>query len=115
MTAAEICQKYNQSNNKREMIKVLADMESCSKEDIIELLEHNGCEIVRETRGRKSNNSKADQKKAVMPDIVREALAEKMDRIDQRIKELEPFKREYEKLESQYKEIAEFLCGVGNG
>ena len=112
MIANEICQKYNQSNNKREMIKVLADMESCSKEDIIELLEHNGCEIVKETRGRKPNVSKTTkQKKEVMPDVVREALTEKMDKIDMRIKELQPYKKEFDELEKKYEELAQYLCG----
>ena len=110
MVASEICKKYNESNNKREMIKVLADMESCTKEDIIELLVHNGCEIVRETRGRKAKASVVEQVKEPMPDIVREALAEKMDKIDQRIKELEPVKRELEELEKKYKQLANYLC-----
>ena len=110
MVASEICKKYNESNNKREMIKVLADMESCTKEDIIELLEYNGCEIVRETRGRKAKSSAVEQVKEPMPDVIREALAEKMDKIDQRIKELEPVKNEYDRLVEQYKLLAQYLC-----
>lgn len=112
MIAKDICRRYNESADKVEMIQILADTEECTKQDIIELLKSNGCEIPAERkRGRKKKSQKMEQ----MPDIVREALAEKMEKLDQRIKELEPYKKEFDKLESQYKEIADYLCEAGNG
>lgn len=101
MIAKDICRKYNESADKSEMIQVLADLEGCTKRDIIELLKANGCEIPQKClRGKKS----------IMPDVVKEALCEKMEKIDSRIKELEPYRQELESLERQYQEIANYLC-----
>lgn len=103
MIAKDICRKYNESADKAEMIQVLADLEGCTKRDIIELLKANGCDIPPKfLRGKK---------KSIMPDVVKEALCEKMEKIDCRIKELEPYRQELESLERQYQEIATYLCG----
>ena len=106
MSAKEICRKYNESADKVEMIQILAEVNVCTKRDIIELLKNNGCEVPEECLSGKKKSAKKNQ----MPDVVKEALAEKMDRIDKRIKELEPYKQEYDELERNYKEIANYLC-----
>ena len=108
MKANEVCRKYDESADKAEMIRVLADMNECTKQDIIELLESNGRVVpASRKRGRKKTPKLVN---GPMPDVIREALAEKMDKIDQRIKELEPVKREYDELQSQYKLLAQYLC-----
>ena len=108
MTAKEICRKYDESADKAEMIQVLADIEECTKQDIIELLECNGRIVPAERkRGRKKVPKLVN---GPIPDVIREALAEKMEKIDQRIKELEPVKKEYDELNDQYKLLAQYLC-----
>ena len=110
MVAKEVLKRYDEAANKSEMIQILADMEECSKQDIIELLQTNGREIPEDRkRGRKKKKDVTTVNNS-LPDGVREALTEKLERIDQRIKELEPYKRELKQLENQYKEIANFLC-----
>lgn len=110
MTAKEICRKYDESVDKVEMIQVLADFEECTKQDIIELLENNGRTVpLRKKRGTKKESTKMVNNNSI-PDVIIEALEEKMDKIDQRIKELEPYVKEFMELEKQYKEIAQYLC-----
>lgn len=101
MVASEICKKYNESNNKREMIKVLADMESCTKEDIIELLEINGCEVVRETRGRKAKAKEDVVPEKKIPVAVANFCYARLEEIESAIRD----------LENEYKEISDFICG----
>ena len=108
MVANEVCRKYDAAADKAEMIQVLADMNECTKQDIIELLESNGRVVpASRKRGRKKTPKLVN---GPMPDVIREALAEKMDKIDQRIKELEPVKREYDELVEQYELLAQYLC-----
>lgn len=108
MTAKEMCRKYDESADKAEMIQVLADIEECTKQDIIELLENNGRTV---PSSRKKGRKKVPKLvNGPIPDVVREALAEKMDKIDQRIKELELVKREYDDLKDQYELLAQYLC-----
>lgn len=108
MIAKDICRRYNESADKVEMIQILADTEECTKQDIIELLESNGCVV---PSGRKKGRRKIPKLvNGPIPDVIREALAEKMDKIDQRIKELEPVKKEYDNLKDQYELLAQYLC-----
>lgn len=108
MVANEICRKYDDAADKAEMIQVLADMNECTKQDIIELLESNGRIVpASRKRGRKKISKLTTGQ---MPDVIREALAEKMDKLDQRIKELEPVKNEYDRLVEQYELLAQYLC-----
>lgn len=108
MTAKEICRRYEEAADKAEIIQVLADMEVCTKQDIIELLESNGFIVpASRKRGRKKVPKMVN---GPIPDVVREALAEKMEKIDQRIKELEPVKKEYDELNNQYQLLAQYLC-----
>ena len=88
---------------------MLADVNECTKQDIIELLESNG-RVVPASRKRGPKKKAPKLVNGPMPDVIREALAEKMDKIDYRIKELEPIKREYDELKSQYELLAQYLC-----
>jgi hypothetical protein len=109
MVANEVCRKYDAAADKAEMIQVLADVNECTKQDIIELLETNG-RVVPASRKRGPKKKAPKFVNGPMPDVVREALAEKMDKIDQRIKELEPVKNEYDRLVEQYELLAQYLC-----
>ena len=109
MTAKEICRKYEESADKEKMIQVLADMEVCTNQDIVELLENNGF-VVPASRKRGPKKKAPKLVNGPMPDVIREALAEKLDKIEQRIKELEPFKKEYDELKDQYELLAQYLC-----
>ena len=44
MTAWEICRAYKDAQNKSEQVKILADLNLCSKNDIINLLAERGIE-----------------------------------------------------------------------
>lgn len=54
MTPWEICREYRQAQNKSEQVKILADLNMCSKNDIINLLAERGIEHKEgKKRGRK--------------------------------------------------------------
>lgn len=109
MTAKEICRKYDETADKEEMIQILADVEGCTKKDIMELLKNNG----RSVPVIKKPGQKRKVKKEVLdslPEVVKEAIADKLDIIDSRIKELEPLKYEYDNLKEQYELLAQYLC-----
>lgn len=108
MTAKEICRKYDESADKVEMIQVLADMEVCTKQDIIELLESNGRAIpFKRKRGRKPKAKEEPAVKVVhkpVPDAVIATCYSRLDQIDSMIRE----------LQTEYREITEFLKENGN-
>lgn len=101
MTAKEICQRYNESVDKAEMIERLADFEVCTKQDIIELLKINGCDIpeVRK-RGRKPKpKAEPEVVHKPVPASVISTCYSRLDQIEKMISE----------LNKEYKEITEFL------
>lgn len=108
MTAKEICRRYNEAADKVEMIGVLADFEVCTKQDIIELLKSNGCEIPAECkRGRKPKAKAEPEVKVVQKPVPAAVIATCYSRLDQ----LESMISE---LNAEYREITEFLKESGN-
>lgn len=102
----EICREYRQSKDKAEKVDILAQLNDCSREEIVAVLEKNGFDIPPKKWTRKNKVPKEKKEDALntvknpMPESVKEALIEKMEFIDLQIKQ----------LESQYIEIANYLC-----
>ena len=65
MSEWEICRDFEQAKDRREQIKILADMNSCRRSEIVKVLERNGfkCKAAKETRGRKPAPTKKTQLK----------------------------------------------------
>ncbi len=99
----DICREYRMAKNKKEQIKILADENCTSKEEIMRFLvdygEIKACEI-----------EKPKAKKHKIPEPVAKALFEKLDCIESRIK---PLENELQVLNAEYKEIASFLKNSG--
>lgn len=87
----EICRNFKEAKDKAGMILILSQLNDCSREEIIQVLEKNGFEDPRKNDKKKP--------KVQMPETVKNALVEKMEFIDRQIKE----------LEKQYKEIATYI------
>ena len=45
MTESEIVRSYNHAENRQKQIKILSELNACSKAQIREILERNGCEV----------------------------------------------------------------------
>lgn len=45
MTESEIIKSYNHAENRQKQIKILSELNACSKAQIREILERNGCEV----------------------------------------------------------------------
>lgn len=45
MTESEIIRSYNHAENRQKQIKILSELNACSKAQIREILERNGCEV----------------------------------------------------------------------
>ena len=87
----EICRQFKEAKDKSGMVLILSQLNDCSREEIVQVLEKNGFEDPR--------NSVKKKPKVQMPETVKNALIEKMEFIDWQIKE----------LEKQYKEIATYI------
>ncbi len=81
MTPDEIVMCYRQAKHKGEQIKILADRNVCSIEDILKVLvEHGGYELARISRAigsaRKASTKKPYKKPEIIPEPVPEAPQE---------------------------------------
>lgn len=106
MTDNEICRNYRAAKNKPEQIKILADM-NCTTVDEVKKILISGGELVEEPQ--KSNRGK---KPVVMPDSVLDALAHELDVLDVEIKQLQGTLKP---LVDRYGEIANFIKTYGRG
>ena len=110
MTPTEICREYRLAKDKKEQIKILADENCTTQEEIIKvLLDCGEMEAPEETTKPKTNKPK-QAKQPYVPDAVKEILCRRMDELDKAIKPLED---QLEPLKIEYKEIASFLKGCG--
>ena len=108
----EICREFKEAKDKAEQIDIIAQLRCIERGKVVEVLKKYGFDVPRKKWSRKSKEpeTKTENPEHQMPDVVRETIAEKMDKIDQKIKELEPIKREYDELQSQYGLLAQYLC-----
>lgn len=92
MAAEEIVREYREARNKKAQIKILADLNLCTKDEIIEVLRSKGVEIPeKKTKQKPDVTQKSDvaagapvEKEPVkeaplaMPEIVKEAITKQM-------------------------------------
>ena len=62
MKPGDICREYTQAKFKKQQIEILADQNSCTKEEIMKILVENGIELPTETK--KKPSAKAKEEKA---------------------------------------------------
>lgn len=100
MNANEIHRNYLEAKNKKEQIKILADLNCTTKEEIIKVLVD--C-------GEKIEFPKAKPKKPTKPDIpevVFNAITDRMEMLEISMKALE---EKLNPLKAEYKELALFI------
>lgn len=93
MSIEDICRSYREAKNKREQIKILADLNCTSKEEILKVLVDCGEEVPTPAKRKKPTE------KPNIPDAVYTAITERMDVLNAVIAE----------TEREYKELAEFI------
>lgn len=83
MTENEILRSYNQAKDKKEQVKILADLNCCSKEDIQKILH-------------------LDRKEGNKPNADKKTLLDRLDELDAMIK---PLEYEYERIVKKLKKM----------
>lgn len=116
MNEKEILFRWSRSEQDKEMIKILAELNCCSTQEIAEILQRNGIEV--KTRRKKKMQTKK------IPKSVQEVLINELDSINTNI---EDYQQQISALDEQiagindqigdlnarYEEIDNFLSGMG--
>lgn len=101
MDKGEICRDYNAAKDKKRQIQILAELNACSKEEIMKILQEGGCIFQGELK--KTNKTVGPVEKEIkakeLPQAIKQALFNRLDDIE----------KEIEAKEKEYKEIADFL------
>lgn len=92
----EVCRKFKEAKDKAGMVLILSQLNDCSREEIVQILEKNGYEDPRKEQKKKAKPMNK------IPDAVYKVLADRMDFIEVQIKS----------LEKEYQEIADYLCKI---
>lgn len=113
MSVDEICRNYRQAKDKKEQIKILADLNCTSKDEIIKVLVDCGEMEPPESRPKKTSKKHA----AKLPEPVAQALFTRIDELDKLIKPLEDQRDEINErmkpLRNEFMAISEFLMNYG--
>lgn len=124
MTDNEIIKKYQQANTvseKREQIKIIAQLNSATEEEIIEILSNAGIKVPAKKKTKEKAEKKKEETKAEIPEAIRRMLSELMqdmtDQIDEKNREkadivrnqIEKLNKEMEELEEQIIIIRDYL------
>ena len=107
MKASTIIDKYTRCGVS---ISILAELNACAKEDIEKILIDAGAYSPKPKKKKEVKKVAAAQKATHMPDIVLNAVIEKLDDIEKQIKYHEEAKK---KLEQEYTELAHAI-GAGS-
>ena len=116
MDEKEILFRWSRSEQDKEMIKILAELNCCSTQEIAEILQRNGIEV--KTRRKKKMQIKK------IPKSVQEVLINELDSINA---DIEDYQQQISALDEQmagindqigdlnarYEEIDNFLSGMG--
>lgn len=105
MKASTIIDKYTRCGVS---ISILAELNACAKEDIEKILIDAGAYSPKPKKKREVKKVAAE--KAKMPDVVFNAIVEKLDHLEQQIKYHEEAKK---KLEDEYTELAAAMGAYG--
>lgn len=108
MTPTEICREYRMAKDKKEQIKILADENCTTKEEIIKVLVDCGEMEIPSVSPKPKAEKKSEVKPLSVPDSVKEVLCNRIDELDKLIKPLEV---QLKSLKHEYEEIANFLNG----
>lgn len=109
MTESEIVRNYREAKNKREQVTILADLNGCEKEEIIEILLRNGVDQKELPRKRKSSKKLEANSKHLPVDTVISVLAQRVKEID---KELQEHSAVVEALEREKEDIVSYIDGM---
>lgn len=116
MDEKEILFRWSRSEQNKEMVKILAELNCCSIQEIAEILQRNGLKV--KTRRKKKMQTKK------IPKSVQEVLIKELDDINT---DIEDYQRQVSALDEQiadindqigdlnarYEEIDNFLSGMG--
>lgn len=116
MDEKEILFRWSRSEQNKEMIKILAELNCCSTQEIAEILQRNGIKV--RTRRKKKMQTKK------IPKSVQEVLINELDNIEadiedhqQQISALDEqiagINEQIGDLNARYEEIDNFLSGLG--
>ena len=113
MTDNEICRNYREAKNRPEQIKLLADMNCTTVDEIKKILVAKGELVVappKTNRGKKPQEkpkqAEENPKTVAIPDAVMETLAAELDALDMQISLT---KAKLEPLVDRYNEISAFI------
>lgn len=107
MTENEIVRNYREAKNKREQVTILADLNSCSKDELIAILLKNGVDSRELPRKRKpKKNPEQEKKTQSATDTVASILAQRVMQIDKTLQE------HYEVVESLEREKADIMTYI---
>lgn len=104
MSEHEICVDYKNARFKKQQIGILADQNLCSREEIEQILEKNGCVIPKKKPKAKEPETEEEEKEKDMPDAVYKALWDRLGALDELIS----------RANKEYREIAQFLGMKGD-
>lgn len=110
MTESEIVRNYREAKNKREQVTILSDLNSCEKEEIIEILLRNGVDQKELPRKRKPRKKPEEERKAhSATDTVASIPAQRVMEID---KVLQERYEEVGTLEREKADIITYINGM---
>ena len=109
MTENEIVRNYREAKNKREQVTILADLNRCCKEEIIDILLKNGVEQRELPQKRKPRKKPEEEKKHMASDTVASILAQSVMQID---KTLQEHYAVVERLEREKADIMSYIDGM---
>lgn len=109
MDEKEILFRWSRSEKNKEMIKILAELNCCSTQEITEILQRNGIKVT--TRRKKKMQTKK------IPKSVQEVLIKELDDINADIegyqRQIADINDQIGDLNARYEEIDDFLSGMG--
>lgn len=109
MDEKEILFRWSRSEQNKEMIKILAELNCCSTQEIAEILQRNGIKVT--TRRKKKMQTKK------IPKSVQEVLIKELDDINADIegyqRQIADINDQIGDLNARYEEIDNFLSGMG--
>jgi len=117
MTNEEIVYRYRNAAQRNQQIQILAELNLCERETIVQILEDAGEEVPKRKYNKKKKAEPKEEKaiepiklpeiiEKPIPDFIAQILLEKLDEIDGKLATVEKEKKEYE---SQYYAITNYL------
>ena len=108
MTEQEICKEYREAKDPNHQLTILAQLNTCKTEDIVEILTRNG-ETLRKRpyqRNAKPEKITVKKKEEDIPACVFMAVKERIDWLEIKIQEMHIGLKDYE---DQYKQLNRYL------